>query len=122
VRPRTAGGSKWSVAALFCYALRNLAAFTAAPLHLVTALGVVTFAFSVILGVQSLWKKLTGQALEGFTTVILLQLLIGSALMLSLGIIGYYLAKIYEEIKDRPRYIVAEETERETGKQGGTAP
>ena len=50
-----------------------------------------------------------GQALEGFTTVILLLLLIGSVLMICLGIIGYYIAKIYEEIKDRPRYIVADE-------------
>lgn len=49
------------------------------------------------------------QALEGFTTVILLLLLIGSVLMICLGIIGYYIAKIYEEIKDRPRYIVADE-------------
>ena len=62
---------------------------------------------SVVLGAWSLWQKLTGQALEGFTTVILLQLIIGSILMLCLGIIGYYIAKIYEEIKDRPRYILS---------------
>ena len=109
VQPRTAGGSKWNTLSLIRYALRNLAAFTAAPLHLVTGLGAVTLLCSVLLGIQSLWKKLSGQALEGFTTVILLQLFIGSALMLSLGMIGYYLAKIYEEIQDRPRYIIAEE-------------
>jgi dolichol-phosphate mannosyltransferase len=66
------------------------------------------FFCSVCLGVWSLWQKLSGQALEGFTTVILLELLIGSILMICLGIIGYYVARIYEEIKDRPRYIVAE--------------
>ena len=49
-----------------------------------------------------------GQALEGFTTVILLLLIIGSILMLSLGIIGYYIAKIYEETQNRPRFIVSE--------------
>ena len=71
----------------------------------------VVFLCSVALGIWSLWQKATGQALEGFTTVILLQLIIGSILMICLGIIGYYIAKIYDEIKDRPRYIVAERCE-----------
>ena len=61
-----------------------------------------------MLGTHSLWQKLNGQALEGFTTVILLLLLIGSVLMICLGIIGYYIAKIYEEVKDRPRYILSD--------------
>lgn len=63
---------------------------------------------SLILGVEALYRYIIGGALEGFTTVILLQLIIGSILMISLGIIGYYISKIYEEIKSRPRYIVAE--------------
>ena len=111
VQPRLEGESKWSVRSLVRYALTNIASFSTAPLQLVTLLGVVVFACSVVLGVWSLWQKATGQALEGFTTVILLQLLIGSILMICLGIIGYYIAKIYEEIKDRPRYIVAERCE-----------
>ena len=78
---------------------------------LYTLLGVVVFVCSVVLGIHSLWQKFTGHALEGFTTVILLQLIIGSILMICLGIIGYYIAKIYEEIKDRPRYIVADRCE-----------
>lgn len=61
---------------------------------------------------QTLWhdpaRYLTGEALEGFTTVILLQLFTGTLLMFSLGIIGYYLAKIYDEVKRRPRYVIAE--------------
>ena len=108
VQPRKLGVSKWSLGSLTRYAVTNLAAFSAAPLQVVTALGLVTFLFSLALGIQSLWRKLSGHALEGFTTVILLQLFIGSVLMFSLGVIGYYVAKIYEEIKDRPRYIVAE--------------
>ena len=111
VQPRLEGESKWSVRSLVRYALTNIASFSTAPLQLVTLLGVVVFACSVVLVVWSLWQKATGQALEGFTTVILLQLLIGSILMICLGIIGYYIAKIYEEIKDRPRYIVAERCE-----------
>lgn len=108
VQPRAAGSSKWPLAALIRYALTNIAAFSSAPLHVVTVLGVLVLISSLVLGLHSFWKKLSGQALEGFTTVILLILLIGSILMICLGIIGYYIAKIYEEIKDRPRYIVAE--------------
>ena len=108
VREREAGRSKWSLRSLFRYALTNLAAFSTAPLQLVTFLGVLVLIASVVLSVHSLWQKFTGQALEGFTTVIILILFIGSILMICLGIIGYYIAKIYEEIKDRPRYILAE--------------
>ena len=108
VQPRLEGSSKWSLGSLVRYALTNIAAFSTAPLQLITLLGTVVFLCSVVLGIHSLWQKFTGHALEGFTTVILLQLLIGSILMICLGIIGYYIAKIYEEIKDRPRYILAE--------------
>ena len=111
VQPRLEGESKWSLRSLTRYAVTNITSFSAAPLQLVTLLGVVVFLCSVVLGIWSLWQKATGQALEGFTTVILLQLIIGSILMICLGIIGYYIAKIYEEIKDRPRYIVAERCE-----------
>ena len=63
---------------------------------------------SFVLGVVALVQKICGQAMEGFTTVILIQVFSGSIVMISLGIIGYYIAKIYEEIKDRPRYIIAD--------------
>jgi len=68
----------------------------------------------VLLGVETLYLKATGRAVSGFTTVILLELVIGSFLMISLGVIGEYLARIYEEVKGRPRYIVVESTERDT--------
>ena len=119
VQPRLEGTSKWSFRSLTKYALVNLTSFSAAPLQLITLLGVVVFLCSVVLGIWSLWQKLSGQALEGFTTVILLQLIIGSVLMICLGIIGYYVARIYEEIKDRPRYIVADSCEGKT--DGGQA-
>lgn len=113
VQPRLEGESKWSIRSLVRYAITNIAAFSVAPLQLVTLLGAAVFLCSAVLGVWSLWQKVTGRALEGFTTVILLQLLIGSILMVCLGIIGYYIGKIYEELKDRPRYILADQCEGE---------
>lgn len=107
VRERVCGQSKWSPLALSRYALRNITAFSATPMHLITLLGVFTLLFSLVLGTVALVQKLCGQALEGFTTVILILLFSSSIIMISLGIIGYYIARIYEEVKARPRYIIA---------------
>ncbi len=109
VQERVAGESKWSTWSLMKYAVSNITSFTALPLHLVTVFGVITLVVSVIMGVVALVQKFMGVALGGFTTVIILLLFIGSLVMISLGIIGYYVGNIYEEIKDRPRYIVAEQ-------------
>lgn len=108
VQPRTAGHTNWNSFRLIGYAISNLTSFSSAPLYLVIFLGIFVLFISLILGVEALYRYIIGGALEGFTTVILLQLIIGSILMISLGIIGYYISKIYEEIKARPRYIVAE--------------
>ena len=108
VRERTAGESKWSTRALIRYAITNIASFSSAPLQIVTVLGCVMLAVAVVFGLVALVQKLSGAALGGFTTVILLLLLSSSLIMISLGVIGYYLARIYEEIKGRPRYIISE--------------
>lgn len=109
VRERTAGESKWSTKALIKYALTNISSFSAAPLQLVTWLGVAFLVFALFLGVQTIVRYVGGNALEGFTTVILLILISAGLIMVSLGIIGFYIAKIYDEIKGRPRYIISEE-------------
>ena len=90
----------------FKYAIRNITSFSGVPLQMVTLLGWIMFLASIALGIQSLYRYFSGTALEGFTTVILLQLMIGSVLMISLGIIGHYISRIYDEIKARPRYII----------------
>jgi len=108
VQERETGESKWSTRKLFVYAITNMLAFTSVPLHLVTGLGMLTLAISIVLGIVSLVQKIAGTAEPGFTTVILIILFIGSILMISLGIIGAYLEKIYDEVKGRPRYIVSE--------------
>ena len=106
VQERTAGASKWSLWSLTKYAIRNITSFSGAPMQMVTLLGWIMLLASLALGIQSLYRYFSGTALEGFTTVILLQLIIGSVLMISLGIIGHYISRIYEEIKARPRYII----------------
>jgi dolichol-phosphate mannosyltransferase len=108
VQERAAGQSKWTTGRLVAYALNNLASFSSAPMQVVTWIGIIFLILSVVLGAQTLLKKFLGHALEGFTTVILIQLISCGLILLSLGIIGFYVARIYEEIKGRPRYIVSE--------------
>ena len=107
VRERVDGESKWTTKGLVKYALTNISSYTTAPMQIVTALGVAMLVISVIFGVWALIDKIIGRALEGMTTVIIITIFIGSIIMISLGIIGYYIARIYEEIKGRPKYIIS---------------
>ena len=106
VAERTEGESKWPVKSLIKYAVNNITSFTSAPLQIVTVCGIITFIVSIILGINTLYNKFAGISEAGFSTVIILQLLTSSVIMFSLGVIGFYLSKIYEEIKSRPRYII----------------
>ncbi len=108
VVPRSAGYSTWSVLKRLKLALIGITAFSSFPLHIVTFAGMIFLGLSVLLGLETLYLKLSGRAVSGFATVILLELIIGSLLMISLGIIGEYLARIYEEVKGRPRYLIKE--------------
>ncbi|MCL1806029.1 MAG: glycosyltransferase family 2 protein [Clostridiales bacterium] len=112
VAPRGAGKSNWSLRGLFGYAIDSISSFTAFPLQITTYIGSVMLVIFLVLGVQTLYNYISGRAVEGFTTVILLLLFVASAVSISLGIIGHYIAKIYDEVKARPSYIV----EKETGK------
>ena len=105
---RQKGRSRWSYPALARLGIRAICSFSSLPMQVVTLMGGIMFAAAILLGAQTLFMKMSGQAVEGFTTVILLLLFIGSILMVSLGVIGQYIALIYEEVKRRPSYIVDE--------------
>lgn len=111
VAQRSQGHSTWSYLKRLKLAITGITAFSSLPLQLVTFAGALFLVFSLVLGTQTIYLKLSGQAVSGFTTVILLELIIGSLLMISLGIIGEYLARIYREVKARPRYLISESVE-----------
>lgn len=111
VQERQFGTSKWSFSSLVRYAISNVTSFTTLPLKVVSWVGVTFVILSIGLAIQTLVRFCMGTAVEGFTTVILLILMIGGLLMVSLGIIGNYIARIYEEVKGRPRYIISNVTE-----------
>lgn len=106
VREREEGKTKWSTWGLIKYALTNISSFSSAPMQMVTILGAMVFVASLVLSVIALVQKIRGISMEGFTTVIIMLGFIGSLIMISLGIIGYYISKIYDEVKQRPRYII----------------
>jgi glycosyltransferase involved in cell wall biosynthesis len=109
VAPRAGGRSGWTPWRLLRLGVNGVTAFSTAPIHVITLVGLVFLAFAFGLGVQTLYNKLSGAAETGFTTVIVLVLMVGSLILISLGVIGLYVARIYEEVKGRPRYVVREE-------------
>ncbi|OZY87671.1 hypothetical protein CBP51_12110 [Cellvibrio mixtus] len=107
---RLHGETAWSFRQLVNYAKGTLISFSYVPLKLISFMSFAMFLFALLLGLQSIYNKLLGNAEEGFTTVLITQLIIGCAIMYGLSNIGTYIAKIYDELKSRPHYIISEET------------
>lgn len=108
VDARTSGESRWSTAKLTRLAMDSITGFSAKPLLWISGLGAIFMVFFLIMAIISLVQKFSGRAADGFTTVILLQLLIGGSTLFSLGLLGIYLERIFAEVKGRPRYLVAD--------------
>jgi dolichol-phosphate mannosyltransferase len=106
VAERAGGRSKMGALPLIAYSLRNLAAFSAVPLRLVAWIGFITLLAGVVLALQTLFVYLSGNAVSGFTTVILLIDWMSGLILVSVGVVGIYLAQMYEEQKARPLFVV----------------
>jgi len=111
VEPRAGGTTAWSALGLFRLAINAITSFSSLPVHIITVMGGIFLVFALFVAADTLTQWWTGKAVTGFATVNLLLLIIGSMLMIGLGIIGEYIAKIYDEVKGRPRYVVAETVE-----------
>jgi polyisoprenyl-phosphate glycosyltransferase len=110
VEERAEGESRFPIGKLMILALNAILSHTSKPLYLTIFSGLLFLSFAILLGIQTLYNYFSGHAVSGFSTVIILVLITGSMIMLSLGIIGVYISRIYEEIKGRPRYIISEKT------------
>lgn len=106
VAPRTTGTSKWGLFKLIRLSLNAITGFSARPIYAIAIVGAILLLLFLVLGIQTLVTYFAGRSIQGFTTVILLQLLIGGGVMSGLGLIGIYIGRIFEEVKGRPRYIV----------------
>lgn len=117
VAERQTSESKWSVKSLIRYAVTNIVSFSCKPLNIVTYMGALSLIFGALWGIYTFIYWVCGKAVEGFTTVILLMLMLGGCILLGLGIIGQYIAAIYTEVKQRPRYIVQYKTPKDDDRE-----
>lgn len=117
VQAREGGESKWSFRSLFHYAVDGIVSFTTAPLKLATVIGtVMSFVSIVYIAVIVIEKLFFGIAVAGYASIVALILLFGGLQLLCIGIIGEYIAKIYEQVKNRPVYIIKKEYRRDEEK------
>lgn len=106
---RSAGQTSWSFSQLLRYSIDGIINFSEMPLNIATFVGFFSFLASLLLSIFYLLKTLIyGDPVQGFPTLIVLILLLGGLQLLSLGIIGKYIAKIFLETKKRPNYIIKE--------------
>ena len=105
---RFAGESKYPLKKMLSFAIDGITSFSIKPIRMITALGFLIFAFSLIMLIYSIVIKITGHADSGWASLICSIWMIGGIQLLSLGIIGEYIGKIYMETKARPKFIVQE--------------
>lgn len=103
---RFAGESKYPLKKMLAFAVEGITSLSIRPVRMITALGFGVFFVSIIMLIYSLVQKFTGNVVEGWSSLIVSIWAIGGAVILSIGVIGEYIGKIYLETKDRPKYII----------------
>ena len=105
---RFAGESKYPLKKMLNFAFDGITSFTVKPIRFITVTGFLVFAVSILLMIYFLYVKLIGQTVTGWTTIAISIWAIGGLQLLSIGVVGEYVGKIYLESKHRPTYIVEE--------------
>jgi polyisoprenyl-phosphate glycosyltransferase len=104
---RAAGKSKYTLGKMMKLALNGIVSFSAAPLHLVTYLGIFSAFLGFLYGIYSLYVRFfTNDTVQGWTSLVIVILFLGGVQLISIGILGEYLIRVYDETKRRPLYIV----------------
>ena len=103
---RFAGESKYPFKKMLAFAIDGITSFSVKPLRLITTLGVIVFLASLVMLIYTLISWIAGHTVTGWTSTIASIWMIGGIQLLSLGVIGEYIGKIYHETKRRPRFII----------------
>lgn len=109
VSRRNANKSKWSFSKRINYSVKNIIQYTYFPIKIIEIIGILIFLIGIILGIDALISYFGGEAASGYTTLLLFLILATGGIMISLGILGMYIAQIYDEIKHRPKFIIKDE-------------
>lgn len=108
--PRVAGETSWSFKKLFNYAVEGFVSFSTAPLRFAFIVGFLVSAFAFIYGLYVILRTLIfGVSLSGWASTIVIISFLGGIQLIVLGVIGEYIARIYEQVKNRPHFIIEEE-------------
>ncbi|KMT62902.1 glycosyltransferase family 2 protein [Paenilisteria newyorkensis] len=105
-KERFAGESKYPLKKMLAFAADGLTSFSVAPIRLVTGLGALMFVIAIVIGIYTFVQHLSGTATTGWSSLMLSIWVIGGVQMMSLGVVGEYIGRIYSEVKQRPRFIV----------------
>ena len=108
---RFAGESKYPLKKMIHFAWDGITSFTIKPLHFIFSIGIIIFIVSILIMIYSFVRKVTGNTVSGWTFLSISIWFIASLQMISIGIIGEYIGKIYMEVKHRPRYCIEKNLE-----------
>ena len=103
---RFAGESKYPLKKMLSFAVDGITSCSVKPIRMITSLGILVFTISIVMLIYFLIVWLLGHTVQGWTTIVISLWGIGGLILLSLGIIGEYVGKIYMEVKERPRFII----------------
>lgn len=105
-KERVAGESKYPLKKMLALAFNGISSFSVKPISLITTLGIVIIILSFLAAIYALWSYFTGRVTAGWTSLILSIWFLGGVQLVSIGLIGQYIGKIYIEVKQRPRYNI----------------
>ena len=113
---RFAGESKYPLKKMLSFAMEGITSLSVKPIRMITALGFVVFLISILMLIYSIVRWAMGETILGWASLICSVWAIGGLILLSLGVIGEYIGKIYLETKGRPRFLIREVLEDRNGK------
>lgn len=105
-KERFAGESKYPLSKMLNFAVDGITSFSVQPLRVITTFGLIVTLLSMVAAIYALVAHLMGNTVVGWTSMLISIWFIGGAILLSLGVIGEYIGKIYREVKRRPRYHI----------------
>jgi dolichol-phosphate mannosyltransferase len=107
--PRLAGKSKYTLRRMLHFAVDGITSFSAKPLRIASYTGILFFILGIIYAGSAIIKYFLGKTIPGWTSLLVTVLILGGIQLLSLGIIGEYLARIFNESKARPLYFIKDQ-------------
>ncbi len=108
--PRFAGKSKYTLRKMLHFAADGITSFSAKPLRMASYVGIIVFLLGLLYAIYAIIRHLSGNTIPGWTSLMVTVLLLGGIQLLTLGIIGEYLARIFNESKSRPLYFIKDQT------------